>query len=330
VAGDELATFEVMRRATHSEAEWAQHVAMRRHLQTCPHSSFWVAEEAVRFGAPRIVGYARGIVRDRVWTLTEFNVLPDHHRKGIGHALLAACVADGDRDEAERRFILASQHPDADALYVRLCGCVPRLPMLLVSGQCDALVFEGGTQIEDAVLQHRRHTTVAASYLAAEPLIAEPIVPTPETLATFAGLDRQSVGFARPEEHNLWCAEMGGPSGRSRLFRRTHGDGGGPGEIVGYAYIGTAWSGPALATDPADLPRMISHAVWVHQMFEVSLERFGSTAPDRAWAISGTNRTMLNWLLSCRWQISFYYLYMSTHDPGNLDGYVCSNPLYLL
>ena len=233
--------------------------------------------------------------------------------------------------DADYRFILASQHPDADSLYVRLCGCIPRLPMLLMSGKSETLVIDAATQIDDAVLNRRTLGAPAEQYAQAETLIAEPIVPTPQILDTFAELDRQAIGFSRSEEHVLWCAEMGGPGGRSRLFRRAEdGADGAAGEIVGYAYIGAHASGPALALSAADLPRMISHVTWIFHTFDVPQEWFGSAIPDRSWAISGTNAAMLHWMMSRGWHVSFYYLYMSTHAAGALDRYVCCNPLYLL
>jgi len=207
-ASDELAAFEVMRRATHSEADWSHHASIRRHLQTCSQSSFWVAEEAVRFGSPRIVGYARAIVRDRVWTLTEFNVLPDHHRKGIGRALLSACLEEGDGMDADYRFILASQHPDADSLYVRLCGCIPRLPMLLMSGKSETLVIDAATQIDDAVLNRRTLGAPAEQYAQAETFLEQAIVAAPEYEKGhyYLGLTMARLGRKEDSERELALA----------------------------------------------------------------------------------------------------------------------------
>src|SRR5580658_9138140 len=81
-ASDESGAFDVMRRTMNAEMSWANHSAMRHHLRTSPACSFWVAEETPRFSSPRVVGYARSIVRDNVWSLTEFFVLPNQHRHG--------------------------------------------------------------------------------------------------------------------------------------------------------------------------------------------------------------------------------------------------------
>ena len=130
---DEPATFDVMRRTMGHEMAWSQHAAVRHHLQHTACSSFWLAEEKQRFTSPRIVGYARSIVRDGVWSLTEFFVLPAHHRHGIGGALLDRLVKEGDSFGADTRLILASQHSGANSLYVRKLGCFPRLPMMMLT-----------------------------------------------------------------------------------------------------------------------------------------------------------------------------------------------------
>ncbi|HEV2474134.1 MAG TPA: GNAT family N-acetyltransferase, partial [Chthonomonadales bacterium] len=133
-AQDELAAFDVMRRAMGYEMSWQHHSETRQHLLTTPGSSFWVAEESSRFGSSRIVGYARSLVREQVWALTEFFVLPSSHRKGIGSALLRHCLEDGAELGADTQLVLASNHPSADGLYIRRAGCFPRMPMLLLSG----------------------------------------------------------------------------------------------------------------------------------------------------------------------------------------------------
>lgn len=116
------------------EMTWSHHAAIRAHLRTSPHCSFWVAEETPRFGKTRLVGYARSTVRERVWNLNEFFLVPDYQRRGIGGALLDCSLADGDRAGADTRYILASQNAGADALYIRRAGCFPRIPMMLLAG----------------------------------------------------------------------------------------------------------------------------------------------------------------------------------------------------
>ena len=307
---------------------------MRHHLRTSPHASCWLAEETHRFGSNRVVGYARSIVRERVWCLTEFFILPGHQRQGIGGSLLARCLEDGDRAGADTRLILASHHPGADSLYIRKAGCFPRLPMLLLAGPLanihapipSAPILESGT----AESQDAWQESEQAERSATGTLRAEPIHLTAAILEELNRLDREIVGYARPEEHVRWAAEM---HGASRLFRRVPtGDASAEqaSEIVGYAYLGVHSSGPALSLDPADLPRIIAHTTALSRSL---LRAEGNTEflppSEQYWAVAGANEIMLRWLLDCGWQIAFQYLFMSSRPLGRLDHYVCHNPLYV-
>jgi len=333
---DEIAAFEVMRRSMGYEMTWAHHAAVRQHLRNSPDSSFWLAEESHRFSKPRAVGYARSIVREGVWNLTEFFVLQTHHRQGIGSGLLANCLEDAAGFGADTHLVLASRHPSADALYVRQAGCIPRLPMFLLSGPRGNLRADPyyRVPVEDTVLPHSAPASYdAGGVVRAEnaPILrAEPLNLTPEISAALDSLDREIVGFARAPEHVHWNLEMGGETGAARLFRRILPDGS-SGEIAGYAYFGAHASGPALATDPADLPRMLAHIMGVsNQLTRATdgVEFLGSGDPYIA--IAGTNETVLRWLLDCGWQIVFQYLFMSSRPLGRPDRYVCHNPLYVL
>ncbi len=321
-AGDEQASFEVMRRAMGYEMVWADHAAMRHHLRQSSGSSFWVAEETPRFHRPKTVGYGRSIVRDGVWCLTEFFVLPDYQKRGIGGALLDCCLRDGEEFGAESRLVLASQSTAADSLYIRRAGCFPRLPMLLLTGPADGLrvPLEAAARIAEIPFGGAARPPRTAR------MLAEPLLLTTETEAALTALDREIVGYARPEEHRQWAVEMGGIHGSARMFRRAS-----DGEIIGYAYLGAFGSGPALALDPADLPAMIAHvAERERQRGRARRENGFLFAADRYFAVAGINEITLRWLLDCGWRITFQYLFMSSRPMGRLDRYVCHNPLYVL
>jgi GNAT superfamily N-acetyltransferase len=335
---DEPATFDVMRRAVGLDMSWNDHLAARQHMRTSPHSSYWLAEETLRFGKTRVVAYAHSMVRDRVWHLTEFFVYPSHQKQGIGGALLAHCLEDGAQAGAETRMILASSHPAADALYIRQANCFPRVPMLLLSGPLLSLqpLVPEEAPIHDSVLP----ASLFASFFPPAvpprqhrpPLVAEPILLTPEVQQALDALDRDTVGYARPPEHVHWVDQMGGRSGAARLFRRQMGDGA-PGELVGYAYFGPHSTGPAAALDPYDLPRMLTHVTTIARMTDHTDHIGGDplfVKGDPYWAVAGTNEVVLRWLLRCGWQIIFQYLFMSSRPLGNLDRYVCHNPLHFL
>ncbi len=324
---DEQATFEVMRRAMGFEMSWPQHISARRHMRTSPNSSYWVAEDNPRVGRHRIVGYAHSMVRDAVWQLTEFFVLPSHHRMGIGGALLNLCIQDGDEAGAKRRFVLASHHPSADALYIRRAHCLPRVPMLLVAGQSGALRLPAGTApvIDSVAPPDTRNLQPASAVTGGELLVAQPILPEEYILNEINRLDYQVLGYTRTAEHRHWINENGGPEGNARLFRYTEGRH--AGEFAGYCYYGKYSSGPALCYNTADLPRVITHVLSLRRRPITGITGLMDSA-EPYWAMSGTNDTVLKWMINCGWNIVYHYLYMSSEPPQGIDHYVCHNPLH--
>ena len=322
---DEYATFDVMRRSMNAEMSWGNHADTRRHLRNSPDASFWLAEENSFFGASKVIGYARSIVREGVWSLTEFFVLPGHHRQGIGGAVLSGCLADGAESGADTHLVLASHHPGADSLYIRKAGCIPRLPMLLFSGQTTNLrplepyqgpIIEGFPAPTQVMKDEKSQREV---------LIAEPLILTPLLQTELDRLDRTIIGYARPPEHTLWAMQMGGAQGASRLFRRP------AGELVGYAYFGSHCGGPVVTQDPADQPRMLSYVAQLARTLSRNSTDLRMLFPvEQLCAIAGTNEVMLHWLLACGWQIVFQYLFMSSRPLGLPDRYICHNPLYVL
>jgi GNAT superfamily N-acetyltransferase len=332
---DEPATFDVMRRAVGLDINWNDHVAARLHMRNSPHSSYWLAEEALRFGKSRVVAYAHSMVRDRVWHLTEFFVYPTHQKQGIGGALLTRCLEDGVQAGADTRLILASSHPAADSLYIRLANCFPRVPMFLLSGPLLALqpLTTEEAPIHDAELPD---SLVAPFFLpttsprpSRPPLVAEPILNTPEIQRDLDILDHDVLGYARPSEHAHWVEQMGGPVGAARLFRH-HATDKTPGKVAGYAYFGSYSTGPVAAYDPHDLPRMMTHVTAVSRVTAKAGSDPLFSRGDPYWAVAGTNEVVLRWLLRCGWQIVFQYLFMSSRPIGNLDRYVCHNPLHFI
>jgi GNAT superfamily N-acetyltransferase len=329
-AEDESPTFDVMRRTMNADMNWQAHAATRHHLRNSANCSFWVAEEAPRFGSPRVVGYARSVVRDKVWSLTEFFVLPSQHRQGLGRRLLGACIEDGEAAGADTRMVLASHHPDADSLYIRRAGCLPLVPMMLLGGSSLSLKLPEGMSgsIADTAATGLFNEVYTGS-VARSSVIAEPLTANDALINELSVIDREIVGFARPSEHRLWIQEMGGHNGTSRLFRAA-----GDGRILGYSYMGPLTNGPSLALDPQQLPRYFYH------VSQLTRARYSATAFDLGFgdpsgmdqyaALSGVNGVMLNWLLQNRWQIMFQYLFMASRPFGKHDRYVCHNPLYVL
>ncbi len=335
-ADDEAGAFDVMRRTMNAEMSWTNHAPTRHHLRNSPNASFWVAEDSPRFGSSRIVGYARSVVRDKVWSLTEFFVLPSQHRQGVGRTLLERCMEDGDADGADTRIVLASHHPDADALYIKRLGCLPLVPMMLLSGSPTTLrAPEPLIPIKDEMFSglYSESYFSQGSNLNTVSIVAEPIVASDRLLTEMSALDREIVGYARPTEHQLWINEMGGEHGGARIFWRSQG--GAPPKIVGYSYVGVHSSGPTLAVIPEDQARFFYHVSCTSNALHRGTSEFEFSysygeSPDQFCAVAGTNSVMLRWLLSNKWHIVFQYLFMSTRPLGQQDRYVCHNPLYVM
>ena len=319
VAEDEFACFDVMRRSMGYEMSWQQHSGIRTHLRASEGAAFWVAEEAARFGLPKIIGYARSIVRDNVWMLTEFFVLSGHHRKGIGRSLLAKCLSAVPSQGASHRMVLASQHPSADALYMRVAGCYPRLPMLLLAGSLSRLVRPADLPV--AIVEPAMSEAGAPE----DVLTAYPLVMSENLACELANMDRDIIGYSRLPEHLYWLSDCSPGQGVAMTYRRKSG------ELSGYAYLTPFASGPMVAIRPEYLPAIVLHVAGVlAAAARPPLPAGIVSSQEHYLAVAGTNEVMLDWLLDSGWQIVFQYLFMSTQPLGRPEHYVCHNPLYVL
>lgn len=333
-AEDELAAFEVMRKTMGHDMLWSHHFAVRSHVRSTPGCCFVVAEERIRFGGTRIVGYARSVVRESVWALTEFFVLPAYQKRGIGRALLERCVLHGDSLGANVRLVLGSHHPGANSLYIRRLGCFPRLPMMIVAGPLSRLAPP--VQSEYRVVERPVVGVNPASSFedAAVTLYAEPIVESQSVQCEIDALDFQTLGYSRPEDHAFWRSRMGGRSGASRLFRRRVASTSSAPEryeAVGYAYLGGPSSGPCAALDAEAQPHMLAYVAGLSAAAAEHEAPFEIVQPiEQYWAVPGANEVVLQWLLGCGWNITFHYLLMSTQPFDRLNSYIGYNPLYFL
>jgi GNAT superfamily N-acetyltransferase len=179
---------------------------MYRHLLTT--GAVFVAVD------PDPVGFSAAILRDGVWFLSQLWVLPERQGKGIGAALLDEALSWG---TGARAFaVVASPDPAAATLYLR-ASMYPLWVQYELVGANDVPDPPGGSgPLRDS----------DQSWLDA--------------------LDREVLGWARPEDHRLFRAEAAGVT-----LRRSEGP-------RGYAY---AWSGgkigPAAVWDPTDWPDLL-------------------------------------------------------------------------
>ncbi len=99
------------------------------HVQRTDPGGCWVAELD-----GRIVGLAVAILREGLWGLSVFAILPEHQGRGIGSRLYAPALAYG--AGVPGGLIVSSMHPAALRRYARSPG-FRLLPALGLSGVCD-------------------------------------------------------------------------------------------------------------------------------------------------------------------------------------------------
>ena len=100
------------------------------HLQSTDPDGCWVAD-----CDGRVVGAALGFIRERMWGLSLFAILPEFQGQGIGNRLYAPALAYG--ADAPGALILSSSHPAAIRRYARSPGFA-LVPTVGLTGIVDA------------------------------------------------------------------------------------------------------------------------------------------------------------------------------------------------
>jgi GNAT superfamily N-acetyltransferase len=225
--------------------------------------ALFVAEES------EPVGFAGAIVRDGVWHLAQLFVQPAHHGRGLGGSLIDAALEWG---SGVRAFtVVASRHPSAETLYLRRS------------------MFPVWVQLE------------------ARGMRAEP-PPMPEGFSEIGendrgwidGLDRDTRGAARPEDHALFREHATG-----LVLRRV-------GQPIGYLYV---WPdgriGPAAATDAADVATLVRAGCHV--------------GGERSWFnVPSTNWVALKELVSLGFRTAGSALFMASRSWPDGSRYLSS------
>lgn len=181
--GDDLAVIESL---------WKRRKGLFDHLaRTAAH--FWVAE---REGA--VVGYARSILRDGLYELTDFFVDPGEQSGGVGRELFQRAFPDEPR--AYRRSIIATTDVRALSRYLK-AGVYGRFPLIYFSREPEGVPVDTDLDVE-------------------------PLADSPQSLAALREVDRVVLGHTRDADHR-WLME----DRRGVLYLRR-------GEPVGYGYLG--------------------------------------------------------------------------------------------
>lgn len=170
---------------------------------------------AVEGGQPIAFGCA--FQRERFWFISELMVLPESQGSGVGRALMDALLpSEPERSSMTLATVVESRQPVATMLYARY-GIVPRVPLYWLSE-----------------LPSRDGLPEMAKGVEAHPLSLE------EHLEAIGRLDRDLLGYTRPQDHQMWARD----AERASVYL------GRDGSIVGYGYRAPDdWISPVAAAD---------------------------------------------------------------------------------
>lgn len=184
------------------------------HLLATDPEGFWVAEVE-----GELAGYAASIVRDALWFLSSFWVLPRWQGQGIGRQLLRRALAYGRARGARCFSVYSSREPAALGAYLR-AGMYPQPPFI---------------RLVAPVLPRPAPD--------APGLVLRPLAASEEAVAALAPIDLAVRGCRRDPDHLYWLSQRD-----RRGFAALS-----AGELVGYFYVGGETSIGPLATINATL-----------------------------------------------------------------------------
>jgi GNAT superfamily N-acetyltransferase len=208
------------------------------HLRSTDPARFVVAERGGDDGRPAIDAFVSAVVRDRLWFLSMLFVLPHAQGRGIGRRLLDHVLpAPGDAGVEIRATATDSVQPISNGLYGSL-GLVPRMPLLRMVGRverADALP----PLPSDVGVASFEEIGADGDGLGSSALAAE-----------LADLDRDALGFERPQDHAFVTAE-----GRRGFLYHDR-----SGRSLGYGYTSESGRvGPVVASDAGLLGPIVGH-----------------------------------------------------------------------
>jgi GNAT superfamily N-acetyltransferase len=208
------------------------------HLARSDPERAWLAPGRGRAPAQ---GFGMAIERDGFWFLSFLFVRPEAQRAGLGRRLLEACLPA----PHERRILATcvdAMQPISTALYAGY-GIVPRVPLLGLLGD---LPTESMPRLPRGVV------AVEFDRLAeGAPSSRSDAVAGQRRLAdALAVVDRQVVGFVRPQDHGFWRVDR-----RVGVLYTDRGSG----RPLGYGYRTSGGRlGPVAVEDAALLPAVLA------------------------------------------------------------------------
>lgn len=203
------------------------------HARATDPELFWVATEDTG-GQEEIVAFASAVRRETVWFLSMLFVRPGRQLGGLGRALLGRIVPP-DTDAAITRAVATdTAQPISNGLYASF-GMVPRLPLFNIVGR--ATRPEALVGLLAGIQATRREASAPAGPAERD------------GDAEVAALDRETLGFAHPEDHAFLRRQ-----GRIRFDYQDAG-----GRLVGYGYTSELGRlGPVAVRDQALLAQVVA------------------------------------------------------------------------
>ncbi len=208
------------------EGEWAGQRELIEFVAAQPGGSYWICEDE---GGP--VGYARVCRFAEMEQLTELMVLPGHHGRGIGRALLQHCCPSDPTPELGRLVVAAGATSDL-SLY-------PEFGVMPVAGHWHM-------RAQASEYAERRAQEIDASEPAVHALEAD------RAAAEWKALEPQAIGHRRPQLHDFFA--------RTRTCLATMDPD--TGSATALCWVGAAGDvGPAVGVTPADLVPVVLGAL---------------------------------------------------------------------
>jgi GNAT superfamily N-acetyltransferase len=225
------------------------------------------------------VGFASAIRRAHVWFLAMLFVLPGHQANGLGRALLERVLPAAD-DDCILSTCTDSVQPISNALYSRY-GIVPRMPVLELVGRPER----------------------APLPLLPPGLAARAIGDGGTAVADLGDLDRATIGYARPGDHEYLLRS--GRHGFAYLDGR--------GDLAGYGYVARSGRvGPIAVAREELMAPVLGHL----------LNAIAPAGAFSAW-VPGANGTAVRALLEAGLLIEDYpALLCWTRPYGDLARYI--------
>jgi GNAT superfamily N-acetyltransferase len=194
------------------------------HLVRSDSAGSWLAESD-----GRAIAFGMAHLREDHWFLAFLFVLPEWQSHGVGRALIERCLPAGpDRARARLGVCVEAIQPVSTGLYATF-GMTPRVPIYLLTGRIDRAALVAGVDRDAPGLEATA--------------LGDPAVP--ETAALLDQVDREVLGYSRPQEH----AYVHAAGARGFAFRDPS-----SAAVAGYGYYQPSGAiGPVAMLRPEDL-----------------------------------------------------------------------------